>query len=261
MAPTLLKALAAAAGLYASLAAAAPLQKRVIVWETVTDVVVQTVEVTMTVSGAPGAPQTIPPPEITPPANPPAQLPPTTLAKAPAPPSYAPPPPPPPSPPPAPTSSAPVQPGEFAPKVSSTPPPPPPPATTQAPPPPPPAPTTSQAPAAPSPPPPPPPPAQKPQVQPPSPPSNGPSGQSYSGDMTFYDGGLGACGGNVDSHGEDAVAISVDLMGEGNNHSPYCGKTITIKYNGKTCKAVIKDKCMGCSGGSIDMTRHLFNQL
>lgn len=65
--------------------------------------------------------------------------------------------------------------------------------------------------------------------------------------MTFYDGGLGACGGDVDTHGEDAVALSHELMtGSNGNESPYCGKTISISYGGKVVKAVVKDKCMGC---------------
>ncbi|KAI1958671.1 hypothetical protein LOZ58_005078 [Ophidiomyces ophidiicola] len=276
MAPSLLKALTAAAGLYASFATAAPLKKRVIVWETVTDLVIETVQLTVTVDD-PGAPQTVPPPQTTPSMEQsPAPLPSMTaissipIASSKPEESTPPPPPPPPSPTPA-SSSKPAEstptPPPPPPPPSSTPAPPPPPPSTPAPPPPPP--TTPAPPPvinlpAPSPTPetkPPvkqqPPPQQQQQQQQPSGGSVG-GGQTFSGDMTFYDGGLGACGTNIDTNGENAVAISAALMGPQSNNSPFCGKTITIKYNGKTAKAVVKDKCPECAYGSIDMTRQLF---
>ncbi|OAX77060.1 hypothetical protein ACJ72_08645, partial [Emergomyces africanus] len=64
--------------------------------------------------------------------------------------------------------------------------------------------------------------------------------------MTFYDGGLGACGTNVDTHSELAIALPVGLMGNRSNDNPLCGKTVTIKFRGKTATATVKDKCMGC---------------
>ncbi|KAI1940884.1 hypothetical protein LOZ57_005819 [Ophidiomyces ophidiicola] len=275
MAPSLLKALTAAAGLYASFATAAPLNKRVIVWETVTDLVIETVRLTVTVDGPPGAPQTVPPPQITPSMEQsPAPLPSITttsipIASSKPEESTPPPPPPPPSTTPAssskPAESTPAPPPPPPPPPSSTPAPPPPPPSTPAPPPPPPT-TTALPPVinlpAPS-----PTPETKPPVkqQPPpqqqqQQPSGGSvgGGQTFSGDMTFYDGGLGACGTNIDTNGENAVAISAALMGTQSNNSPFCGKTITIKYNGKTAKAVVKDKCPECAYGSIDMTRQLF---
>jgi len=58
--------------------------------------------------------------------------------------------------------------------------------------------------------------------------------------------------------GEDALALPWEFMGELSNTNPYCGKTVTITYKGITATGVIKDKCMGCPPGSIDLTRHLF---
>ncbi|PGH28346.1 hypothetical protein GX50_08915 [[Emmonsia] crescens] len=49
-------------------------------------------------------------------------------------------------------------------------------------------------------------------------------------------------------------------MGDLSNTNPLCGKTVTIKFRGKTATATVKDKCMGCKGGSIDMTRSLFSK-
>lgn len=259
MAPHILKALTVAAGFYASLGVAAPVQKRAIVWETVTDVVVETVKVTKTVAGAPGAPKTIAPPAFTPT--------PTTEA-------YVPPPPPTSKPAPPPKKKV-QQPAEFHVKPSSSPlPPPPPPAPTT---------TTSQAPAYTPPPPPPvpkvtPPPVVKkpepepkpqpkpqpkpdPKPQPEKPSGGSPGGTTYSGDGTFYDGGMGACGDNIDTMSDDVIAISHELMGPQSNNSPFCGKKVSIKYNGKVYPATVKDKCMGCKHDSIDLTKCLFNKL
>lgn len=65
---------------------------------------------------------------------------------------------------------------------------------------------------------------------------------------------MGACG--EDDTGKDEtdyiVALSHDLMGTQSNGNPYCGKTITISYGGKTVQATVKDKCMGCALDSID---------
>lgn len=75
-----------------------------------------------------------------------------------------------------------------------------------------------------------------------------------SGDLTYYQVGLGACG--EDDSGKDdtdnIVALSHLLMGEQSNGNPYCGKTITISYGGKQVVATVKDKCMGCAMNNID---------
>ena len=43
--------------------------------------------------------------------------------------------------------------------------------------------------------------------------------------------------------------------------NPYCGKTITITNGGKTTTATVVDKCMGCTGKSIDLSRAAFDAL
>ncbi|KAK2745956.1 hypothetical protein FQN55_006028 [Onygenales sp. PD_40] len=246
MAPQILKSLTVAAGLLASISMGAPVQ-RLEVWETVTELATATVYKTVTVDGVPEAPKTILPPSVTPKKS----YKTSTISVS------------------APT----VAPGKFAPKTTTTstsvpaytPPAYTPPAYT-----PPPAPTTTKAPVPPPPPPPPPPaptttkPAPPPAPEP-TPPGNGgnPGGPCSSdspctGEFTFYDGGLGACGTQVDTYGEDAIALPFGLMGTLSNTNPYCGQTVTITYKGKTVKAKVKDKCMGCYGNAIDMTRSLF---
>ncbi|CAD6449974.1 ee3079a3-c8e9-4dd3-8921-4be62f74142c-CDS [Sclerotinia trifoliorum] len=89
------------------------------------------------------------------------------------------------------------------------------------------------------------------------------SGTPCTGDMTYYEAGLGACGITTDGSTFAGVALPVGLMGSLSNSNPYCGKTITIKCNstGKTAQATVIDKCMGCEGNSIDLTNFVFDQL
>ncbi|KAJ3524200.1 hypothetical protein NM208_g12145 [Fusarium decemcellulare] len=74
---------------------------------------------------------------------------------------------------------------------------------------------------------------------------------------------MGACGeddtGKDDS--ENIVALSHLLMGTVSNGNPMCGKTITIKANGKTVKATVKDKCMGCAINDIDVSRKCYKEI
>lgn len=86
---------------------------------------------------------------------------------------------------------------------------------------------------------------------------------SHSGELTYYDVGLGACG--EDDSGKDdsdnIVALSHLLMGAQSNGNPMCGKTITIKSNGKTATATVRDKCMGCDYDNIDVSRKVYEAL
>lgn len=52
-------------------------------------------------------------------------------------------------------------------------------------------------------------------------------------------------------------------MGTQSNGNPYCGKTITIqcKATGKKTTATVVDKCMGCTGYSIDLSNAAFLEL
>lgn len=84
-------------------------------------------------------------------------------------------------------------------------------------------------------------------------------GSGCSGDATHWDGGLGACGWNVDTATDMQIALPVGLMGSQSNGNPYCGRSVTIKSpSGGTVSATVGDKCMGCTGDSIDMTDALF---
>ncbi|CAK7273235.1 hypothetical protein SEPCBS57363_005553 [Sporothrix epigloea] len=86
------------------------------------------------------------------------------------------------------------------------------------------------------------------------------SSDSFTGDMTYYTVGLGACGNDQtgDDMTEDIVAINVEQMGSQSNGNPMCGQTITIQANGNTATATVQDKCMGCAYGAIDVSEKVF---
>ncbi|KAI0521396.1 RlpA-like double-psi beta-barrel-protein domain-containing protein-containing protein [Xylaria bambusicola] len=70
-----------------------------------------------------------------------------------------------------------------------------------------------------------------------------------SGDMTWFDPGLGACGA-TNGPNDFIVAMSPGEM--------KCGTNIKINYKGKSATAKIVDKCPGCAGGSIDVSPAVF---
>ncbi|KAH0544669.1 hypothetical protein FGG08_001174 [Glutinoglossum americanum] len=209
---------------------AVPMGKRDIEWVTITDYTTLTIDMTTTVYVNPTA---IPAPPKPTPEAPKEVL--TTTTNSPA--LFF-------APPVAPTPTTPAAVQQFTPAAAPSPPPAPP-----APPAPPPAPTS---------------PAPSPPAPPPSGGSSGgacSSGSPCSGDMTFYDAGLGSCGDTDDGESENVVALPHDFMGVQSNGNPYCGKSITIEYGGKKTTAIVKDKCMGCSGYSIDLSRKAFAEL
>jgi gentisate 1,2-dioxygenase len=59
------------------------------------------------------------------------------------------------------------------------------------------------------------------------------------------------------------IALPYEFMGTLSNSNPYCGKSLTLlnPTTGKTVQATVGDKCMGCTGRSIDCTDALFNAI
>ncbi|KAM3554859.1 hypothetical protein MY1884_005913 [Beauveria asiatica] len=85
----------------------------------------------------------------------------------------------------------------------------------------------------------------------------------YSGQMTYYAVGPGACG--PDDTGKDntdnIVALSSILMGPLSNTNPMCGRKIKIFAKGKSTEATVRDKCpiAGCkTQGDIDVSEKVF---
>lgn len=89
------------------------------------------------------------------------------------------------------------------------------------------------------------------------------TGNTCVGDVTHWDGGLGACGWNVDTSSQMAIALPHGFMGTQSNGNPFCGRSVTLvnPTSGTTVQATVGDKCMGCEGRSIDCTDALFNAI
>ncbi|KAI1185559.1 RlpA-like double-psi beta-barrel-protein domain-containing protein-containing protein [Nemania serpens] len=79
------------------------------------------------------------------------------------------------------------------------------------------------------------------------------SALAFSGDMTYYNPGLGACG-QTNGDGDAVVALSASQSG-------FCGKSIRIHYKDKSTTAKVVDKCPGCGYGSIDVSSTVFDKL
>lgn len=79
---------------------------------------------------------------------------------------------------------------------------------------------------------------------------------SYSGDMTYFYPGLGACG-QTNNNNDAVAAVSPAVYASGGA----CGKTATIHYQGKSTTVKVVDLCPGCSTGSIDVSPSAFQKL
>jgi hypothetical protein len=90
------------------------------------------------------------------------------------------------------------------------------------------------------------------------------SGKSYTGEMTYFTPGMGACG-HDSSESEHMVAVSMALFDQytpnGNpNNNPLCGKTVSITSpDGSSHEATIWDRCVGCAEADLDMPQSFFN--
>ncbi|KAJ3879651.1 RlpA-like double-psi beta-barrel-protein domain-containing protein-containing protein [Lentinula edodes] len=93
------------------------------------------------------------------------------------------------------------------------------------------------------------------------------SGPTYSGDGTWYETGLGACG-ITNTDGDPIVAIGYQGFDSypgataNPNDNPICKTKVTIYYEGKNATATITDRCAGCAGADdLDMSPSLFDTL
>ncbi|KAJ5665712.1 uncharacterized protein N7477_008160 [Penicillium maclennaniae] len=83
-------------------------------------------------------------------------------------------------------------------------------------------------------------------------------GSPCTGQMTYYDTATSSsnpssCGTTNDGETELVLALPVGIMTDSD-----CGKTVTIEYNGVTKTGTVVDKCMGCGDGSVDLSRAFF---
>ncbi|KAI1105137.1 hypothetical protein F4804DRAFT_305219 [Jackrogersella minutella] len=100
-----------------------------------------------------------------------------------------------------------------------------------------------------------------------------PFNTEFSGDITYYNAALGACGYSDTGVDETKNIVAIpkafwDSISTATSYGlnqpahPLCDKTITIKSSdGKTTQATIRDRCDGCSGHAIDVTPKTFTDL
>ncbi|KAI8954370.1 RlpA-like double-psi beta-barrel-protein domain-containing protein-containing protein [Xylaria longipes] len=79
---------------------------------------------------------------------------------------------------------------------------------------------------------------------------------AVTGDMTFFNPGLGACGG-TDNDGSAVVALNTADYANGAN----CGRWITIQGNGRQTAARVVDLCPGCGTHGIDVSPAIFDDI
>nr|POE52114.1 allergen asp f 7 [Quercus suber] len=90
------------------------------------------------------------------------------------------------------------------------------------------------------------------------------SGKSYSGDLTYYSTGMGACG-ITSGYSDHIVAISEVIFDEftpnGNpNNNPLCGQKVSITgSSGSKYEATIVDRCTGCAAADLDLSQGFFD--
>lgn len=85
---------------------------------------------------------------------------------------------------------------------------------------------------------------------------------TYKGFVTWYNTGLGACG-IWNNDGQMVAAIGWKVFDKytpnGNpNKNKLCGKTAKVTFRGKTISVKIVDRCAGCPGNDIDLSRKYY---
>lgn len=91
------------------------------------------------------------------------------------------------------------------------------------------------------------------------------NGGPYTGDLTYYAPGLGACG-VTSSDSDKIVAIShivFDAVSTGSdpNANPLCGKKIRARRDNKSVDLTVVDRCTGCQPDDLDVTVDTFAEL
>ncbi|KAJ7474037.1 barwin-like endoglucanase [Mycena latifolia] len=92
--------------------------------------------------------------------------------------------------------------------------------------------------------------------------------QSYTGDGTYYEPGLGACG-KTNTKDQLIVAVGHGVFDShpganpaNPNTNPICGKKLKATYGQKSVTVTVEDRCAGCAGAAdLDFTEAGFQKL
>jgi len=90
---------------------------------------------------------------------------------------------------------------------------------------------------------------------------------TQSGQGTFYETGLGACG-ITNNDGQHICAVSHLLYdtfpgyaGGNPNNNPVCNRQVIATYQGRSVTLTITDRCAACKITDLDMAPSAFNTL
>ncbi|KAF2637876.1 hypothetical protein P280DRAFT_385472, partial [Massarina eburnea CBS 473.64] len=89
--------------------------------------------------------------------------------------------------------------------------------------------------------------------------------QTYSGDLTWYGVGLGACG--VTATDNDAIVsishYTFDAAQKGSdpNQNPLCGRKIRVRRGSASVDLTVIDRCTGCQPKDLDTSPAMFRKL
>ncbi|KAM0262758.1 hypothetical protein ACHAQJ_001552 [Trichoderma viride] len=78
----------------------------------------------------------------------------------------------------------------------------------------------------------------------------------HTGDITFYNTGLGACG-HVNNDNELVAAVAQSVF----NRMHPCGHKIRIKYKGRSLVVTVVDSCSACAENDVDITPAAFRNI
>jgi hypothetical protein len=79
----------------------------------------------------------------------------------------------------------------------------------------------------------------------------------FNGDITHFTPGVGACGSD-DTGAGGILALSHLKMGPRSNDNPLCNRRVKLEASGKVAYATVRDKCMGCKIGDVDVSEDVF---
>ncbi|KAL4966210.1 RlpA-like double-psi beta-barrel domain-containing protein [Aspergillus stella-maris] len=91
------------------------------------------------------------------------------------------------------------------------------------------------------------------------------NGGPYTGDLTYYDPGLGSCG-ITSTSSEKICAVSHTVfdaaLTSGNpNENPLCGLKLRIRRGESSVDVTVVDRCPGCEVDDLDVSSSVFEEL
>jgi expansin (peptidoglycan-binding protein) len=91
------------------------------------------------------------------------------------------------------------------------------------------------------------------------------NGGPYTGDLTYYDPGLGSCG-ITSTSSENICAVShvvfdAALTSGNPNENPLCGLRLRIRRGDRSVDVKVVDRCPGCNVDDLDVSSSVFEEL